>query len=132
MLACCLLLAACCLNTCETQPLWMGLAGVQPASGKQQACSRHRGVSTKHQATTIHKKTNSNVSKFQILKNKQCNKFKSSNFQSCEILLKSQNSQKHTKFQKIKCSNANNNKILELQHLKSQLLMFCNFRILIY
>ena len=36
-------------------PLWMGLAGVQASSSKQQASIRHQAASIKHQAASIKK-----------------------------------------------------------------------------
>jgi hypothetical protein len=71
------MLAAWCLNTCQPihkgfheggaaegrppfveaaesrLPLWMGLAGVQASSSKQQASIRHQAASIKHQASRI-------------------------------------------------------------------------------
>ena len=35
--------------------LWMGLAGVQASSSKQQASIRHQAASSKHQAASIKK-----------------------------------------------------------------------------
>ena len=36
-------------------PLWIGLAGVQASSSKQQASIRHQAASIKHQAASIKK-----------------------------------------------------------------------------
>ena len=40
-------------------PLWMGLAGVQASSSKQQASIRHQAASIKHQASSIKNQSSS-------------------------------------------------------------------------